>query len=70
MKKSIFYFAFIAILGVSCSKDSDDNTATPSTSNELILGTWSGDEMTSMGSITGGASDTTFSETNSLAGFI
>lgn len=66
MKKTIFAMALIAFIGTSCSKDSDD-IETEATPSELIVGTWSGDEIIATGTITGGPIDTTFYETQSFA---
>ena len=59
--------ALIAFIGTSCSKDSDDDIETVATPSELILGSWSGDELISIVTITGSSMDTTYSETESFA---
>ena len=67
MKKTIFVMALIAFFVASCSKDSDDDIVSEATPSELIVGTWSGDELSSTVTITGGPLDTTYSATQSIA---
>jgi PBP1b-binding outer membrane lipoprotein LpoB len=67
MKKTIFAMALIAFIVASCSKDSDDEIVTVATPSELIVGTWSGDEVSLTVTITGGPLDTSYSETQSIA---